>query len=157
MRRATAWLETRPEVDRQRLGIMGTSLGSFMGALTAEMEPKLSRVALLLGGGGLIEAFYDRQEVWPIRLAWEALGGSREKLAAKLACADPLTCAENLKGRKLLLIGAKRDEIVPPSALERLWKATGQPKILWYDCTHEGAILYVVPAMQEIVTHFGAP
>lgn len=157
LRRATAWLETRPEVDRTRLGIMGTSLGSFMGALTAEMEPKLSRVALLLGGGGLIEAFYDRQEVWPIRVAWEALGGSRAKLAAKLACADPLTCADNLKNRKLLLIGAKRDEIVPPSAMERLWKATGEPRILWYDSTHEGAVMYIVPAMMEIVSHFGAP
>ena len=157
MRRATAWLEARPEVDRNRLGIMGTSLGSFMGALTAEMEPKLTRVAILLGGGGLIEAFYDRPEVWPIRVAWEALGGSRARLADKLACADPLTCADRLKDRKLLLIGAKRDEIVPPSAMERLWKATGQPRILWYDCTHEGAVLYVVPAMQEIVTHFGAP
>lgn len=157
MRRATAWLETRPEIDRQRLGIMGTSLGSFMGALTAEMEPKLKRVALLLGGGGLIEAFYDRPEVWPIRVAWEALGGSREKLGKKLACVDPLTCADNLKDRKLLLIGAKRDEIVPPSAMERLWKATGQPRILWYDSTHEGAVMYVVPAMMEIVSHFGAP
>lgn len=157
VRRAGAWLEVRSEVDKDRLGIMGTSLGSFMGTLTAEMEPRFRRVAVLLGGGGLIEAFYDRPEAWPIRLAWQALGGSREKLAERLACADPLTCAENLKDRKLLLIGAKRDEIVPPSALERLWEATGRPRILWYDCTHEGAIVYVVPAMKEIIEHFREP
>src|SRR5713226_3734395 len=42
IRRATAWLEDRPEIDPKRLGILGTSLGSFLGALSAEVEPKLS-------------------------------------------------------------------------------------------------------------------
>ena len=32
---ATAWLESRPEIDKKKLGIHGTSLGSFMAALTA--------------------------------------------------------------------------------------------------------------------------
>src|SRR5206468_4240476 len=50
IRRATAWLEARPEIDRKRLGIHGTSLGSMIGALAAEMEPKLSRVSIALGG-----------------------------------------------------------------------------------------------------------
>src|SRR5262249_10462500 len=43
LRRAAAWLESRPEIDKTRLGIMGTSLGSFIAALTGEMEPKLGR------------------------------------------------------------------------------------------------------------------
>src|SRR5262245_27253268 len=33
---AVAWLESRPEIDKKKLGIHGTSLGSFMAALTAE-------------------------------------------------------------------------------------------------------------------------
>src|SRR5205085_2727930 len=52
LRVAAAWLESRPEVDKDRLGILGTSLGSFLSALAAEMEPKLRRVVVLLGGGG---------------------------------------------------------------------------------------------------------
>ena len=52
IRRATAWMETRPELDRERLGVHGTSLGSMVGALAAEMEPKLRRVSIALGGGG---------------------------------------------------------------------------------------------------------
>ena len=43
----------------QRLGILGASLGSLVGALTAEMEPKLRRVAVLLGGAGFVDAFWD--------------------------------------------------------------------------------------------------
>src|SRR2546421_268241 len=63
LRRAAAWLEARPEVDRTRLGIVGTSLGSMVGALAAEMEPRLRRVVVLLGGGGLVDAYYDHPRV----------------------------------------------------------------------------------------------
>ncbi len=155
IRRAAAWLEQRPEVDPQRIGILGTSLGSFMGSLAAEMEPRFRRVVVLLGGGGLVEAYYDDPRAAAARWLWEALGGTREKLIALIAPADPLTCAANLKDRKLLIIAGKRDEIVPPRATEALWKASGEQKIVWYDCTHYGAALYFLPAMRHIVEHFG--
>ncbi len=157
VRRASAWLESRPEIDAGRLGIMGTSLGSFIGAVSAEMEPRFKRVALLLGGGGLIDAFYENPQARVYRRVFETLGGSREKLKELLAPVDPLTYAENLRDRKLLMIGAKRDEIVPPKAVEALWAAAGKPKLVWYDCTHVGAALYFVPALNEVLVHFGAP
>jgi dienelactone hydrolase len=157
VRRAGAWLAAQPEIDKDRLGILGTSLGSFMGSLSAEMEPRFKRVALLLGGGGLVDAFYDNPQAGPLRKIYEGLGGSKEKLAEKIACADPLTCAANLKDRQVIMFGAKRDDVVPPKATETLWEAIGKPKIVWYDCTHTGAVLYIVPAMQAIITHFSAP
>jgi dienelactone hydrolase len=156
IRQATAWLESRPEIDRERLGILGTSLGSFMGSLAAEMEPKLRRVAVLLGGGGLVDAYYDDSRAASFRQLWEALGGTKEKLAELIAPADPLTCAANLKERKLLILAGKRDDIVPPKAAEALWKATGEQEIIWYDCTHYGAVAYFLPAMRHIVHHFSA-
>ena len=157
VRRAGAWLASRPEIDADRLGIMGTSLGSFMGALSAAMEPRFRRVAILLGGGGLVDAFYDHPQAQSIRTLWELVGGTRERLQALVGPADPLTYADNLKDRRLLFMGAKRDEIVPPKATEALWKATGRQKILWYDCTHTGAVLYFLPAMEHIIDHFQAP
>ena len=54
------------------------------------------------------------------------------------------------------MIAGKRDEIVPPSATEALWKAAGKPKIVWYDCTHYGAALYFGPILNEVVKHFKA-
>ncbi len=153
LRRATAWMESRPEIDPKRLGILGTSLGSLMSALTAEMEPKLGSVVILLGGGGLVEAYYDNPQGASYRKLWERLGGTKEKLAALIAPVDPLTRAANLKGRHVLFIAGKRDQIVPPSATVRLWKAAGEPKIIWYDCTHYGAAFYIVPAMEQVVKH----
>jgi dienelactone hydrolase len=156
LRRATAWMASRPELDGKRLGILGTSLGSFLGSLTAEMEPRLGRVAILLGGGGLVEAWYDDPRAKQLRTIWETLGGTKEKLARLIAPADPLTCAANLKEHKVLMLAAKRDEIVLPKMAEAMWKASGEQKIVWFDCTHYGAVGYLVPALNCVVEHFGA-
>jgi dienelactone hydrolase len=156
LRRATSWLESRPEVDPQRLGIHGTSLGSMIGALAAEMEPKLSRVSIALGGGGLAEAYYDDPRGATYRKVWEGLGGNKERLIRLLAPIDPITCAANLRGRKVLFVAGKNDEIVPPKATEALWRAAGEPKILWYDCGHYTAALYFGSIMTQVVQHFRA-
>jgi dienelactone hydrolase len=156
LRMATAWLESRRELDARRLGIMGTSLGSFVAALTAEMEPKLGRVAVLLGGGGVVDAYYNHPRAAPYRKVYEALGGTKEQLVKLIAPADPLTCAANLKTHKLLILAGKRDEIVPPKMAEALWKASGEQKIVWFDCTHYGAIVYLASALDHLVRHFGA-
>jgi dienelactone hydrolase len=154
LRRATAWMASRPEIDAGRLGIMGTSLGSFVASLTAEMEPRLSRVGVLLGGGGFVEAYYNDPRAAPYRRIWELTGGTKEKVARMLAPVDPITCAANLKKHRLLILAAKRDDIVPPSMAEALWQASGRQKIVWYDCTHYGAVAFVVPALKELVEHF---
>lgn len=153
VRRAAAWLTSQPEVDQKRLGIIGTSLGSFMGTLTAEMEPRFKKVAIVLGGGGVVDAFYDHPQGAPIRLLWESLGGTKEKLQKLIAIADPITRAENLKDREVIMIAARKDEIVPPSACVRMWEALGKPKIIWYEAGHYSAILFITDALQHTIEH----
>jgi dienelactone hydrolase len=153
-RRATAWLESRPEVDAKKLGIVGTSLGSFLAALTAEMEPKLNKVALLYTGGGFVDGYYDHPRAKLLVEQFEKFGGGKKLVKAILAPVDPITCAANLKGRDVLIVAAKRDDIVPPTMAEALWKACGEPKIVWYDTTHYGAALFALPTLGEVLKHF---
>jgi len=157
MRCAAAWMESRPEVDKTRLGIMGTSLGSFMAALTAEMEPRLGRVAVLLGGGGFIDGYYDHPQAKPYVKIFEAVGGSRDLAKKWIAPVDPLTHAERLKDRKLLMVAAKNDEIVPPKMAENLWNASGRQQIIWLNTGHFSAALFLVTGMTKVVEHFKAP
>jgi dienelactone hydrolase len=154
MRVATAWMESRPELDQRQLGIMGTSLGSFMAALTAEMEPKLGKVAVVLGGGGFIDGYYDHPLAAPYRKLYEALGGTKEMLKKLIAPVDPLTCAANLKERDLLMIAASRDNIVPPKMARALWEAAGKQKIVWIDATHYSAVAYLPEGLRLVVEHF---
>jgi dienelactone hydrolase len=156
VRRAAAWLEARPEIDIGRIGIHGTSLGSMIGALAAEMEPRLRRVSIALGGGGLVEAYYNHPRAATYRKMWEALGGSKEQVIRLFAPVDPITCAARLKDRRVLMIGAKHDQVVPPRATEALWTAAGKPRIIWYDCNHYSAALYFAPILKEVVAHFAA-
>jgi dienelactone hydrolase len=157
LRVAAAWMESRKELDSKRLGILGTSLGSFLSALTGEMETRLGRVCVLLGGGGFIDGYADH----PLAKLWfklfESLGGKREVLKKMLGPIDPITCAANLKKRKLLILAASRDDVVPPSMARMLWEASGKQKIVWYDSTHVGAALHIADALQRVLDHFSSP
>lgn len=156
LRRAVAFLEGQPDVDADQLGIMGTSLGSFLAALAGEMEPKLGKVCVLLGGGGFVDAYYDDPRAAPFRLAYELTGGRRETIARWLAPVDPLTHASLLRDRKLLIVGARHDEIVPPVMAENLWNATGRQRIIWLDAGHYTAAAYLMTSLSNVIEHFQA-
>jgi len=151
---AAAWLASRPEIDTKKLGIHGTSLGSFMAALTAAAEPRLNNVSLLLGGGGLVDAYWDHPQAKQFLQVLAYWGGDKASLKKAIAPADPLTYAENLKKRNLLMIAASKDDVVPPSAAKALWEATGKQKIVWLNATHVGAVFYLFDATEHIVKHF---
>jgi dienelactone hydrolase len=152
-RRAVAWLGARPEVDPDRLGVVGTSLGSFMAGLVAAAEPRVHTACLLLSGGGLVDAFFNHPRTQLLVHTLTLAGITREKLKRQIDPVDPLTYADRLKGKNLLLIGASRDDIVPPAAMKRLWAAAGKPKIIWVDATHVGAAAYAFEAMNAVVAH----
>ena len=151
---AAAWLASRPEIDARKLGIHGTSLGSFMAALTAAAEPRLNKVSLLLGGGALVDAYWDHPQAKPYIKVLSALGTDKDTVKRVVAPADPITYADNLKKRDLLMIAARKDDVVPPAAATALWEATGKQKIVWLDCTHVGAAAHLFEATTHIVKHF---
>ena len=134
-------------------GCLGTSLGSFMGGLVAAAEPRVQLGLLAAGrrraGGRLLQPPAGQVAAQALLLA----GITKEKLQRQIAPVDPLTYADRLKDKKLLLIGASRDDIVPPEAMRRLWVATGKPKIVWLDATHIGAAAHAFTAMNAILAH----
>jgi len=151
---AAAWLASRPEIDPKKLGIHGTSLGSFMAALIAAAEPRLNNACLMLGGGGLVDAYWDHPQAKPYLAMLAAIGADKETVKRAVAPADPITYADALKKRNLLMIAASKDDVVPPSAATALWEATGKQKIVWLNSTHVGAALYLFDATEHLVKHF---
>lgn len=149
---AAAWLADRPEVDAGKLGLVGTSLGSLVGANVAAAEPRLKNVCLLLPAGGLVDALYDHPKAKPYLPLLELAGG-KDRVKKIIAPADPLTYAPQLKRKNLLLIAASRDDVLPPKAAKALWEATGKQKIVWFDATHVGAAAYAIPALKAVAEH----
>jgi dienelactone hydrolase len=155
VRCAVAWLASRPEFDREKLGLVGTSLGSLVGAVAAANEPRIKTVCLMLGGGGLVDAYYDHPKARDYLPLVEMLGG-KPVMKALIDPVDPLTYAARLKEKKLLMVCASRDDVVPAKAGTALWEASGRQKIVWLDSTHVGAGLHTMTMLREMVDHFTA-
>jgi len=149
---ATAWLGCRAEIDASRLGLVGTSLGSLIGANVAAAEPRLKNVCLVLPAGGLVDALYDHPKAKPYLPLLELAGG-KKAMKRLIAPADPITYAPQLKERNLLIVAASRDDVLPPSGAKALWEATGKQKIVWFDSTHVGAAAFALPALQAVTEH----
>jgi hypothetical protein len=90
------------------------------------------------------------------RMAWVKSGRRFEDLKAMTDPFDPLTYAQGLAGKRLMMIAGNVDEVVPPSSARALWNAAGRPPITWYDCGHYSAVGFLLPAIRQTVDFFAA-
>ncbi len=159
VRRALAWLASRPEIDPARLGVTGISLGGIISSVVAAVDPSIDRVAILLAGGGLADILWNmpEREAKVYREAWIASGRTFADLEALVRPYDPLTHAAGLKGKHVLMIAGNVDEVVPPRAARQLWHAAGEPPIHWLDCGHYSAVGFLLPSLREAVTFLAGP
>jgi dienelactone hydrolase len=159
IRRAVAWLAARDNVDPERLGIFGISLGGITSALAATAEPRLQNVCLLLAGGDVgkiaVQA-WELPEAREIRNAWIKGGGTREEFTAILSTVDPVAYAANVRGKRVLMLNAKSDEIIPRVCTESLWAAFGKPPIVWYEGGHYSVAWHLLNALHRVTRFFEA-
>ena len=66
IRRTIDLLASRPEVNPQRIGITGISLGGIIAATAAGAEPRLYRAGLILSGGDLLAIIHHARETRPL-------------------------------------------------------------------------------------------
>jgi dienelactone hydrolase len=154
VRRAAAWLATRPEVDPAKLGVTGISLGGIIASVAAAVDPTLNRAVFLLAGGDLARILWEMPEGAKYRALWVESGRTLADLKAMTDPYDPLTYAHRLVGKRLLMIAGNVDKVVPPANTRALWSAAGRPPILWFDCGHYSALAYLLPAFRTTVDFF---
>jgi len=154
IRRAGAWLGAQEEVDPEQLGIMGISLGGITSALAGTAEPRFKKMFLMLAGGDLGRIGWESDEVAEFREAWLAKGGTKEQLLEILRPIDPVQYGQNVRDRKILMLNAKHDEIVPPECSESLWEAFGKPEIIWFDAGHYSAMRFIPGALNKAAAFF---
>jgi dienelactone hydrolase len=154
VRRAAAWLAARPDVDMKRIGVSGISLGGIVSALAAAVDPTIREGAFLLAGGDLASILWEMPEGAAYRKQWIESGRTKRDLMSLTAPFDPLTYANRLKGKRLMMIAGKIDEVVPPASTLLLWEAAGRPAIRWCDCGHYSAVGYLLPGIRQTVDFF---
>lgn len=160
IRRGAAWLKNRPEVDKNRLGITGISLGGIMSALSAPALPDFHKVAIYLGGGELHRMLWERDDpqVAEFRNKWIADGGTRESFIKKMKVVDPANYGHLLVNRDVLMVNADHDEIIPREATLALWESMNRrPELIWLNAGHISAskdIFSEVIRLQIFFTHW---
>lgn len=141
LRRAVDFLETRPEIDSTRIGFMGISFGGMIGTVFCGVEQRIKVPVIALAGGQLNLAF-----------KFKALA---QETAIYLSIMDPINFVDRISPRPLLMLNAKKDEIVPPVMTKALFRAAGEPKdIIWYPTKHRQVPLdEAFPAAVEWFDH----
>jgi dienelactone hydrolase len=155
VRFATAWLAAREEVDAEQLGAFGISLGGITAALAVTAEPKLQKACLLLAGGSIAHAGWESKEARPLREQWLAQGKTREEFVEILSVVDPVTYGAAARGKRILMLNATDDEVIPKVCTEALWTAFGQPEIQWYSGGHFSVAWHLFGALWRVGRFFG--
>ncbi|MCO5168532.1 MAG: dienelactone hydrolase family protein [Planctomycetes bacterium] len=150
--RASDFLRAMPEVDPERVGAVGVSLGAIVTALARGVDPRLGKTVLVIGGADFGRLMRDSPEAKGLL---DRAGGlvRGEDLAEVLRPVDPVTFASRIPTNDVLMLNARRDEIIPEGCTVSLWEALGRPRIRWFNCGHYGIVLHLAAVLNETLDH----
>ncbi len=148
------YLVSRPEVDPNRLGCLGLSLGGIKASLLAAVDERLQCVVLGLVGGSIadITMSSDEGRLKKYIHSLEDLGVSRHYMHAELSekvQTDPLRLAPYVDARKTLLFLAVFDRVVPAWTGRQLREALGGPQTVYLPAGHYTSYLCLPCAQWE--------
>lgn len=131
VRRGLDYLDTRPDINKRRIGLVGVSLGAIIGTVSAGVDTRLRAVVLISCGGdwGLIlQSLADRNAVIAGHPMGTLKGTDWGLVRAFLAPEDPLTFAAHIAPRPVLMENGGQDNIIVPAAARKLCAAASQPR-----------------------------
>jgi dienelactone hydrolase len=153
VRRTVDWIETRPEFDKSRIGIVGISLGAIVASYSYGVDGRFGPSAFMLGGADLAHILWNSTIVVPERDTMRRQGLTEERLRSELAPIEPLNVLPGRQPNPAFVIGAKHDTIIPPEDTEKLIDALPGAKTLWLDTGHYGGI-FVQKRLGRLVAQF---
>jgi dienelactone hydrolase len=148
------FLSRQPEVDPNKLGLFGISFGAVRGTLVLGVDTRIKAGVLGMPGGDIPYILGHTTEKGLIR--------HREALLAKHSLTleegiqrvrehvtlDPLAVAPSIDPRKVLLILAAYDTVVPSATGQQLRVALGDPQTFVYPTGHY-TIAGFLPAIKQ--------
>lgn len=136
LRRLVDFLETRPEIDKDKIAFVGYSLGSFIGGVYVTVEERISGAALFLGAGSWAD------------MAQKSVNANAQAIVAKAKAenidlktafetVDSANFIAHFAPRPLLMVNVVEDTVVPREAAQALFDAALEPKkIIWNRGVH---------------------
>ncbi|MFQ6035269.1 MAG: alpha/beta hydrolase family protein [Sedimentisphaerales bacterium] len=158
-RQVLDYLVQRKEVDKNRLGCLGLSLGGIKASLVSAVDERLKCSVIALAGGSIADIALSSEEKGIKDYIAELLemGISSETIYAELSErveTDPLKLAQYLDARNVLMYIAIFDRVIPRKCGDRLWKASGKPEVVYLFSGHFSSIIYLPYAEVESLRFF---
>ncbi|HNR32765.1 MAG TPA: alpha/beta fold hydrolase [Candidatus Hydrogenedentes bacterium] len=134
-RRLIDYLQTRSDIDGDRVYLVGASYGAITGTALLAQEDRIKAAVLVVGGGNL-RLLAKAPEVRRELPSW-LLPFAGPLLAFIVGPAEPLRHAPKVSGIPILMQNGANDGVVIPESGEALYAALGEPKeIRWYPINH---------------------
>ncbi|HDZ06732.1 alpha/beta hydrolase [Maribacter sp.] len=131
LRRTIDFIETQKELDPNRIGYYGISLGGIIGAVFCGVDERI-KVPIVALAGGQLNLLYE-------------LDAFTKDAKDFVSIIEPLNFVSQISPRPFLMLNAKNDEIVPPTMSKLLYNKAEEPKkIIWYNAKHRDAPLNII-------------
>ena len=123
LRRAIDFLESRSEIDSERIGFFGISLGGVIGTIFSGVDEREKVPVIALAGGNLTLMF--------------GIDAVSDDVRDFFSIIDPINFVQNISPRPLLMINAENDEVIAPITSKMLFRKAKSPKeIMWFPSKH---------------------
>jgi len=130
--RAIDYVRSRADLDGNRVGLLGMSMGAILGTTVTAVDPRFSSACLVVGGGRW-DLILGRSQ-HPVAQLLKDSGITEAKLAERMGDVDPINFVAHIAPRPILMVNGKSDPIIPKAATEALYEAAQQPKeIVWLE------------------------
>lgn len=158
-RQVLDYLVERDEVDSNKLGCLGLSLGGIKASVVSGVDERLKCTVIGLAGGSMADIAVGSKEkgVKDYMTELVDMGISPEIIYTELSdkvTTDPLMLGEYINARDFLMFTAAFDRVIPRECCDRLWKAVGKPEVVYLFSGHFTSVLYLPYAERKSLDFF---
>lgn len=117
--RTLDYLSGRDEIDADRVGFVGFSMGGMRGAPFVGLDERVQAASFCISGASTLT------------------GGTSPSARLAEQLTDPGTYAPMMAGRAIQIVAGERDDLITPEATQTFYDKLSEPKeIVWLPCGH---------------------
>ncbi len=159
-KQAIDWIMAQKNLDAEKIGVFGVSMGGIKSSLVSALDNRISAGVMALTGGDLPYILTYSREKGIIKRRKKIMNKKNmtldefhRKLQKTVKC-DPINYAEYLDARKVLMVLARFDKIVPFQKGKELRDKIGKPETIVLFSGHYTAITFILNVKKKSLQFF---
>ena len=135
LRELRRYIERSTATPEVPFGVLGLSLGGYVGSLYASLDA-LDFLVAVVPVVSLPDVGWELLRSGPLRHELRKLGLTKRLLEQVARIHSPLSYASATPRDRILIVAGREDRIVPSHHPRKLWRHFGKPELAWFDGGH---------------------